>query len=121
MNQNGVDVEDLLSGEMDGAGGADFDVFGDDKVKSELDEKNEELAEKQKQAYKDFARLFSTERGKRVLDFLLNKTIREPVVDPNHQQSEVYAYYRGGQNELMRRIGEFIERGKKLEQQEDEE
>lgn len=112
--QNGVDVNDIFD---DNLGGIDFSVFQDDQVKSDMDQKNNELAEEKEQMLMDFARLFSTERGQRVLDYLLDKTIRDPVVNPNHQNVEEYAYYRGGQNELMRRIANHINQGRKIEEQ----
>jgi hypothetical protein len=59
---------------------------------------------------KAFARTFETEEGKKVLQFLINKTLQQPTWIPGGDNS--YGYAREGQNSIIREIQQRIERAK---------
>lgn len=59
---------------------------------------------------KAFARTFETEEGKKVLEFLIKKTLEQPTWVPGGDNS--YGYAREGQNSIIREIQQRIERAK---------
>jgi hypothetical protein len=77
--------------------------FLDVKPKSET--KDTEL-----ETNKAFARTFETKEGKKVLEFLINKTLQQPTWIPGGDNS--YGYAREGQNSIIREIQQRIERAK---------
>lgn len=54
-------------------------------------------------------RLFSTDEGKRVMEYLVSKTLDLPVAVPN--AGEAMAYHREGQNSIIRFIQQQIKKG----------
>ena len=77
--------------------------FLDEKSKSET--KDTEL-----ETNKSFARTFETEEGKKVLEFLINKTLKQPTWVPGGDTSLGFA--REGQNSIIREIQTRIARAK---------
>jgi len=77
-----------------------------------------DLEEKRKSKPKDnqieldkaFARTFDTEEGKKVLNYLMHKTLEQPTWVPGLDNS--YGYAREGQNSIIREINQRIERTK---------
>jgi|TARA_R100000479_G_scaffold63604_1_gene30237 hypothetical protein len=74
-------------------------------VKSKSETKDTEL-----ETNKSFARTFETEEGKKVLEFLINKTLKQPTWVPGGDTSLGFA--REGQNSIIREIQTRIERAK---------
>lgn len=74
-------------------------------VKPKNENKDTEL-----ETNKAFARTFETEEGKKVLEFLINKTLQQPTWIPGGDNS--YGYAREGQNSIIREIQQRIERAK---------
>lgn len=62
---------------------------------------------------KNFVRMFSTEEGKVVLDYLVSMTLDQPTWYPGEDPSHGYA--REGQNSIVREIMKRIERGRNYE------
>ena len=59
---------------------------------------------------KSFARTFDTEEGKKVLDYLVSKTLNQPTWLPGGDHT--FGYAREGQNSIIREIQMRIERPK---------
>jgi len=59
---------------------------------------------------KSFARTFDTEEGKKVLDYLVSKTLNQPTWLPGGDHT--FGYAREGQNSIIREIQMRIERAK---------
>ena len=59
---------------------------------------------------KSFARTFDTEEGKKVLDYLVSKTLNQPTWLPGGDHT--FGYAREGQNSIIREIQIRIERAK---------
>ena len=59
---------------------------------------------------KSFARTFDTEEGKKVLDYLVSKTLNQPTWLPGGDHT--FRYAREGQNSIIREIQMRIERAK---------
>lgn len=74
-------------------------------VKPKNENKDTEL-----ETNKAFARTFETEEGKKVLEFLINKTLQQPTWIPGGDNS--YGYAREGQNSIIREIQTRIGRTK---------
>jgi len=74
-------------------------------VKSKSETKDTEL-----ETNKSFARTFETEEGKKVLEFLINKTLKQPTWVPGGDTSLGFA--REGQNSIIREIQTRIARAK---------
>ena len=74
-------------------------------VKSKSETKDTEL-----ETNKSFARTFETEEGKKVLEILINKTLKQPTWVPGGDTSLGFA--REGQNSIIREIQTRIERAK---------
>jgi|TARA_B100000519_G_C13870545_1_gene263418 hypothetical protein len=77
-----------------------------------------DLEEKRKTKPKDnqveldkaFARTFESEEGRKVLTYLMHKTLEQPTWIPGFDNS--YGYAREGQNSIIREINQRIERAK---------
>jgi len=69
-----------------------------------------ETKNKQVEIDKAFARTFETEEGKKVLEFLIHKTLNQPTWVPGGDHS--FGYVREGQNSVIREIQQRIERAK---------
>lgn len=104
-------VEDTMTGGLGEAEG--FDLFNDDEM-SKIEEINEQMAEEQRQIAKSYARVFSSENGKEVLEDLLSRTLRESVYMPERENPEVLGHIREGQNTLVRYIVQRINQGQEL-------
>ena len=74
-------------------------------VKSKSETKDTEL-----ETNKSFARTFETAEGKKVLEFLINKTLKQPTWVPGGDTSLGFA--REGQNSIIREIQTRIARAK---------
>jgi len=59
---------------------------------------------------KSFARTFDTEEGKKVLEYLVSKTLNQPTWLPGGDHT--FGYAREGQNSIIREIQMRIERAK---------
>ena len=59
---------------------------------------------------KSFARTFETEEGKKVLQYLISKTLQQPTWIPGGDTS--FGFAREGQNSIIREIQTRIERAK---------
>lgn len=77
---------------------------------------NKEAQERYRELCAAFAICFSTEDGKKVLDYLRGVTIESPVWQSGLGINEATAnmYFREGQNELVRAIISRINEGKAL-------
>ena len=60
----------------------------------------------------DFARCFHGEGGKEVLEYLSKYFLELPVANPGENSN--WAYFREGQNDIIRRIKSLIIKGEKL-------
>lgn len=60
----------------------------------------------------DFARCFHGQGGKEVLEYLTKYFLEQPVANPDANSS--WAYFREGQNDIIRRIKSLIIKGEKL-------
>ncbi len=91
---NGHDVEEILKGDFTANGWDGLDSPGgvDEETKKKMQQEQEEI----QQAYRA---VFDTEPGKKVLEDLLNRTLRKTAWNP--QKDEKFGYYREGQNTLM--------------------
>jgi len=58
---------------------------------------------------RDFAAVFNTPAGQRVLRFLESGTVDQPVADP--EKPSAWASFREGENNIVRRIRAYIARG----------
>ena len=75
-----------------------------------LDESPMELVDDQLAIDKSFARTFETEEGKKVLSYLVSRTLSQPTWVPSGDTS--FGYAREGQNSIIREIQTRIERAK---------
>ena len=75
-----------------------------------LDEKPMQILDDQVSINKSFARAFETEEGKKVLEFLIGKTLNQPTWVPGSDTS--FGFAREGQNSIIREIQTRIERAK---------
>jgi hypothetical protein len=75
-----------------------------------LDEKPMHLRDDSVEIDKAFARTFDTAEGKKVLKYLLSKTIQQPTWIPGGDTS--FGFAREGQNSIIREIQTRIERAK---------
>tara|TARA_R100001086_G_C11816667_1_gene253035 strand:- start:906 stop:1169 length:264 start_codon:yes stop_codon:yes gene_type:complete len=75
-----------------------------------LNEKSREGVLDQLELDKSFARTFETEEGKKVLKYLISRTLNQPTWVPGGDTS--FGYAREGQNSIVREIQTRIERAK---------
>ena len=69
-----------------------------------------ESADKRQERNQLFAKVFGGKAGKEILRVLREITIERPVAKP--QQEASYAYFREGQNDIVRQIEAAVEAGK---------
>jgi hypothetical protein len=60
----------------------------------------------------DFAKCFHGQGGKEVLEYLTKYFLEYPVANPGENSN--WAYFREGQNDIVRRIKSLIIKGEKL-------
>ena len=75
-----------------------------------LNEKSREGVLDQLELDKSFARTFETEEGKKVLKYLISRTLHQPTWIPGGDTS--FGFAREGQNSIIREIQTRIERAK---------
>jgi hypothetical protein len=75
-----------------------------------LDEKPLPTKDNQLELDKAFARTFDTEEGKKVLRYLITRTMNQPTWIPGGDTS--FGFAREGQNSIIREIQSRIERAK---------
>ena len=75
-----------------------------------LNEKPLPTKDNQLELDKAFARTFETEEGRKVLQFLISKTLHQPTWIPGGDTS--FGFAREGQNSIIREIQTRIERAK---------
>lgn len=75
-----------------------------------LNERPMQILDDQIAINKAFARAFDTEEGKKVLEFLIGKTLNQPTWVPGSDTS--FGFAREGQNSIIREIQTRIERAK---------
>lgn len=87
--------------------------FDWDTTPSEIEQRQKEQIKKleadELEIAKLFTRLFNTDEGKRVLAFLIKKTLELPVAVPG--AGDANAYHREGQNSITRYIQTMIKKG----------
>lgn len=108
FNANDPDVKDAMTGNV---GGEHFNLFDDDAIE-ELQKQKEKMGEEYREIVKAYANVFSTEQGKKVIEDLLNRTLREAVYMPERENPEMLGHIREGQNSLVRYISQRIQQGK---------
>lgn len=75
-----------------------------------LDEKSIASKDNQLELDKAFARTFETEEGRKVLKYLVTRTMHQPTWIPGGDTS--FGFAREGQNSIIREIQTRIERAK---------
>lgn len=110
-------VEDAMSGDL--AGADEFDLFNDDEMEA-IKEQNKKMAEEHREMARAYARVFSGENGKKVLDDLLSRTVRENVFMPERDNADMLGHIRQGQNTIVQYIAQRINQGQNLHAEGDE-
>lgn len=110
-------ANDVLNGNLGEMDQNIQDLFGDDLIPDQVKEQNEKLAQENKEIARAYARVFSSEQGKKVLEDLLDRTLRESVYMPERDNAEMLGHVREGQNSIVRHISQCIQKGKAIHQQ----
>jgi len=77
-------------------------------------QESDEQRQKRLQLGKDFVATFSTDHGRRVLNYFKDHTLNQPSWVPGFVEGQ--AQFREGQNQIIREIEQKINRAKNIEE-----
>jgi len=105
------DAQDVMSGL--GSVDSDFGLFDDDQTEK-LQEEKEKMAEEHRELVRAYADVFSSPQGQKVIEDLLDRTLRESVFMPERENPNILGHIREGQNSIIRYISKRIVQGKNV-------
>lgn len=111
---NEPSIEEAMAGNVGSTEG--FDLFSDDEME-QIKEYNEKLEQQHKEMARAYAAVFSSQQGQKVLEDLLDRTLRDSVYMPERENPEILGHIREGQNSIVRYISQRINQGKQVQQQ----
>lgn len=91
---------------------ADFPVYDRETLDEMAEEATEQSQKELDELRKKFATVFSTQKGRDVLEHLFDKTLRRATWDPQVDNPEQHGYYREGENSLVAYITKMVNEGR---------